>query len=354
MPKPVIFAVGEEFLRRDGLGKQVAEWEDGLRAPTVPGTFEWWYFDAHLADGSTAVIVYATKPIINPNVPLMPNLSLTITRPDGTKTAQFALPPAGEFSASKERCEVRIGASWVRQSMLEGRWVYELHAETKDMAADLTFRGLVPPWRPGAGKCFFGDMDHYFAWLPAIPHGTVSGTLRCDGQMHAVEGTGYHDHNWGNVALPRVMDHWYWGRAHVDGYTLIFVEQIAAKKYGSVRMPVFLLAKGDQVLAEDARCLSMQGRDFVRHAGGREYPRQVDFTWQRGEEQVLLRLGRRERIIEATSLLLALPPSKRWLARLVANPYYFRFNTSLDLEINLSGVADKKQGEALYEIMMLR
>ncbi len=177
MAKPVIFAVGEEFLRRDGLGKQVAEWEDGLRAPTDPGTFEWWYFDAHLADGSTAVIVYATKPIINPNVPLMPNLSLTITRPDGTKTAQFDLPPAGEFSASKERCEVRIGASWVRQSMLEGRWVYELHAETKDMSADLTFSGLVPPWRPGAGKCFFGDLDHYFAWLPAIPHGTVSGTL---------------------------------------------------------------------------------------------------------------------------------------------------------------------------------
>ena len=99
----------------------------------------------------------------------------------------------------------------------------------------------------------------------------------------------------------------------------------------------------------------MQGRDFVRHAGGREYPRQVDFTWQRGEEQVLLRLGRREqKFIEATSLLLALPPSKRWLARLVANPYYFRFNTSLDLEINLSGIADRKQGEALYEIMMLR
>ena len=70
---------------------------------------------------------------------------------------------------------------------------------------------------------------------------------------------------------------------------------------------------------------------------------------------MLLRLGRGEqKLIEATSLLLALPPRKRWLARLVANPYYFRFNTSLDLEINLSGLADKKQGEALYEIMMLR
>ena len=269
---------------RDGLGKQVAEWEDGLRAPTDPGSFEWWYFDAHLADGSTAVIVYATKAIINPNVPLMPNLSLTITRPDGTKTAQFALPPAGEFSASKERCEVRIGASWVRQSMLEGRWVYELHAETKDMSADLTFSGLVR--RGGRGRASV-SLGIWIIILPGCrPSRTGRSRGRCaDGQTHAVEGTGYHDHNWGNVALPAVMDHWYWGRAHVEGYTLIFVEQIAAKKYGSVRMPVFLLAKGDQVLADDARCLSMEGRDFVRHAGGREYPSQVDFTWQRGEER---------------------------------------------------------------------
>ena len=44
--------------------------------------------------------------------------------------------------------------------------------------------------------------------------------------------------------------------------------------------------------------------------------------------------------------LLALPRRKRWLARLVANPYYFRFNTSLDLEINLRGVVDKKASGA--------
>lgn len=360
MSQPVIFAVGPEFLARDGLTETVQPWEDGLRAATGRGSFEWWYFDAHFDDPSaplgagatTAVIVFATKPIINPAAPLTPNLSLTVTRPDGRKTAEFDLPPAGEFSASKDACDVRIGASWVKWSEAGGVWTYRLHAETRTMSADLTFRGLVPPWRPGAGKSYFGDLNRYFAWLPAIPYGMVEGTLTYDGQVHAVRGNGYHDHNWGNVALPSVLDHWTWGRAHVSGYTLIFVEQIALRKYGSTRIPVFLLAKGDQVLADDARCLTMAARGFVRHAGGREYPQEMDFTWARGREQVRLAL-RGPRLIEATSLLLALPAWQRPLARLVANPYYFRFNADLGLEIELDGLRDAVHGPALYEIMML-
>ncbi len=353
MSKPVIFAVGPEFLSREGLTETVLPWEDGQRAATLRGTFEWWYFDAHFDDGTTAVVVFATKPIINPAAPLTPNLSITITRADGSKMSEFALPAADQFSAASEQCDVRIGSSWVKQTGSGTCWSYQLHAESKALAADLTFTGLVPPWRPGAGKGFFGDLEHYFAWLPSIPYGTAEGTLTYDGQTHPVRGAGYHDHNWGNLALPSVMDHWYWGRAHLGDYTLIFVEQIALKKYGSTRMPVFLLAKGEKVLVDDARYLTLQTRDFVPHSGGREYPREVDFTWTRNQEQVRLEL-RRPELIEGTSLLLALPPSKRILARLFANPYYFRFNAELDLKIDLADLHDSIRGPALYEIMMLR
>ena len=353
MPKPVIFAAGPEFLERDHLASTVQPWEDGQRASTKRGEFEWWYFDAHFEDGSTAVIVYATKPIINPRLPLTPNLSLTITRPGVEKIAQFSLPGASQFTVSEETCDVHIGPSWVRQSQEDGDWVYELHAETASLAADLTFTGVVPPWRPGAGKSYFGDMEHYFAWLPAIPFGTVAGRLVYEGREHVVKGTGYHDHNWGNVALPSVMDHWYWGRAQVGDYTLIFVEQIAARKYGFTRMPVFLLAKGEKVLAEDPRYFTMQARQFVKHAGGREYPREVDFTYARGNEQVHLAL-REHVMIEGVSLLLAMPPVVRTAARLFTNPYYFRFNSMLDLDIQLKDLRDKVTGPALFEIMMLR
>lgn len=279
MPKPIIFALGPEFLARDGLTETVAAWEDGLRADTGPGNFEWWYFDAHFDDASTAVIVFATKPILECNGPLKPNVSLTITRPDGTKAAQFPLFPPGEFSASRGTpssplgagCDVRVGPNWTRGPSAgsgQAPWRYELHVKTQNLAADLTFTGSVPAWRPCAGKCYFGDLEHYFAWLPSIPYGTVEGTLAYDGKTHKVKGTGYHDHNWGNVGLNEVMDRWTWGRAHIGDYTLIFVEQIAAKKYGFTRMPVIMLAKGGKIIIEDARPLTMQARDFVKHPEG--------------------------------------------------------------------------------------
>ncbi|MBI3738752.1 MAG: hydroxyneurosporene dehydrogenase, partial [Chloroflexi bacterium] len=219
MPKPVILSASPDILKRNGLTETVAVWEDGLRADTGRGSFEWWYFDAHFDDGSTAVIVFATKPLLERNGPLKPNVSVTITRPDGTKAAQFPIFPANQFSALKENCDVRIGPNWTRGNLHR----YEVHVEMNDLAADLTFTGLVPAWRPGAGKAYFGDYDHYFAWLPSIPFGTVEGTLTYDGQTHHVKGAGYHDHNWGNVGLNEVMDHWYWGRAHLGDYTLIYV-----------------------------------------------------------------------------------------------------------------------------------
>jgi hypothetical protein len=353
LPKPIIFAAGRDFLALDGLTETILPREDGLRIQTDPGTFEWWYFDAHFEDGSTAVIVYATKSFINPHTQLMPNLSLTITRPDGRKTAEFDLPPASEFSAAKEICDVRIGLACVRQERKDSQWCYTLHAQTDTQSADLIFTGLVLPWRPGAGKSYFGDLEHFFAWLPAIPYGTVEGTLTYDGRTRRVRGTGYHDHNWGNISLPSVLDHWIWGRAHVGDYSLIFVEQIAARKFGFQRIPVFLLVKGDKILADDARLMTMQAGKLVQHQGGRKYPLNVDFLWTSDNKSVHLAL-RDPQLIEATSLLGALPPFQRRFARLVANPYYFRFNARLELSIDLEGLRDTQHGTALYELMLLR
>lgn len=353
MSKPVIFALGPEFLTRDGLTETIQPWEDGLRAATGRGAFEWWYFDAHLDDGSTAVIVFYTKSLINPSDPLHPTTSLTITRPDGEKLAEYAFSPAGEFAAAQEQCDVRSGPNWVKWSLQDGRWRYTLHAETGALSADLTFTGLVPPWRPGAGKIFFGDLTRYFAWLPAIPYGTVAGNLKYDGQTHPVTGSGYHDHNWGNVALPAVMDHWTWGRAHLGPYTLIFVEQIAARKYGFTRMPVFLLAQGERVLADNARHLTMRSAQPLQHASRHVYPSQIDFIWACEGETVHLAL-RQAQVIEAVSLLTALPPLKRALARLLVNPYYFRFRAEMELSIDLGGLQTVTRGPALYEMMLLR
>ncbi len=349
MSQSVLIKDTPDALRLEGLTETVEPWEDGLRADTGPGTFEWWYFDAHFDDGSTAVIVFATKPILERDGPLKPNVSLTITRPDGSKTAQFPLYPPEEFSAATDHCDVRIGSNHAQGDLHR----YQVQVELDGLGADLVFEGRVPPWRPGAGKLYFGDQGQYFAWLPSIPHGNVSGTLTYDGQTRSVQGTGYHDHNWGNVGLHQVMDHWYWGRAHIDGYTLIFVEQIAAKKYGNAKIPVFMLANSQEIIADQGSLLTMQAGKFVRHPQGQRYPLEVDFNWRSDSGSVHISL-RKPGIIEAVSLLLIFPFWKRAIARLFANPYYFRFNTTMELSIDLPGHQLRTSGPALYEIMLFK
>ena len=44
----------------------IAPWEDGARTDDSAGTYEWWYFDAHLADGAKLVVSFMNKDIAEP------------------------------------------------------------------------------------------------------------------------------------------------------------------------------------------------------------------------------------------------------------------------------------------------
>lgn len=350
MTKRVLFAEGPEALRREGLRETPEMWEDGRRIDPQPGNFEWWYFEAHLDDGSAVVITFFTKSLLDRGSRLKPAVSMTVTTPDGRKLSAVNPIMPNDFSASKERCYVRAGDSWVRGDLC----FYELKAHAGELSAQLRFSGLVPAWRPGAGKNYYDEaLTSYFAWLPAIPYGTVEGQLTYDGKMRVVKGTCYHDHNWGNVALNEVLSGWYWGRAHLGDYTLIFAEMRAVPRYGEQKIPVFLLAKGDQILIGDGAPLQLEEQDFIADPGGRSYPDGLDLRWEKDGSTVQLKL-RAPALIDSFSLLEMLPAWKRAIGKLLANPYYFRFRADLDLQIDFGNLHAHEQGKALYELMLLR
>ena len=68
---------------------EIAEFEDGQRIGTEKGHYEWWYFDAHLDNGATVVVVFYTKPNVSPNGPLAPRITINITLPDGRTFDKF-------------------------------------------------------------------------------------------------------------------------------------------------------------------------------------------------------------------------------------------------------------------------
>ncbi|MCK5811676.1 MAG: hypothetical protein KAG94_02145 [Clostridiales bacterium] len=344
-----IYVSDDDDLKKLGITDSVKLFEDGFRTNTGRGFFEWWYFDASLDDGTTIVIVYMTKSIMEYKGPLKPGVMITITRPNEDKIFKISNLSKNTFTSSKKSCDVKIGPNWVKGDLK----TYTLHAKVEDIIADLTFNGIVPPFRPRDGKIFFGDINHYFGWVAPIPYGTVSGTLTYNGKTHKVTGSGYHDHNWGNLALPSVQDHWYWGRAQFDDYTIIFVEQITRKKFGSKKLPVLMLAKGDKILTGNGVPLKLKTTDFTKYSSGRKYPNKLVFSWELEGNTIDITLNN-PKVIEAASLLSSFPKWKQKILRLFVNPYYFRFESKMDLKIDFGDIKAHKKGLVLYELMQLK
>jgi len=80
---------------------EIARFEDVNHGHGKAAHYEWWYFDAHLDDGATVVVVFYTKPNVSPNGPLAPLVTIDITLPDAAASKKLLDTRPELFSASK-------------------------------------------------------------------------------------------------------------------------------------------------------------------------------------------------------------------------------------------------------------
>jgi predicted secreted hydrolase len=151
--------------------------------------------------------------------------------------------------AARDQTNVTMGNNWVRGNLTN----YELHTESeRGFGADLSFTREAPSAREGgggSGKTYFDpSLTQYLGWLIALPSANVQGNLTYGGQTFQVEGSGYHDHNWGTFDYNKVLDRWYWTRSDFGNYTLDAAVSIASGLYGYQPFTAFYLAKGNQVI----------------------------------------------------------------------------------------------------------
>ncbi|MDQ6806114.1 MAG: hypothetical protein M3065_14410 [Actinomycetota bacterium] len=83
-PLAVIASEDGDYERFNLARDAVAPWEDGARTDNRRGTYEWWFFDSHLDDGSSLVVVFMNKDLAAPNDPLTPTGSAAIFTPTGS------------------------------------------------------------------------------------------------------------------------------------------------------------------------------------------------------------------------------------------------------------------------------
>lgn len=357
LPLILLGCAKQPFILTDSVADAIAEgvdpvWvaphEDGMRTHGGKGTVEWWYFDAHLDDGSTVVANFMTKPIMKRGKPLTPKMEVTVTEPDGTVHQSFTFYEASQFSASAEGCDVRIGDSTVRGNLE----TYTLHLVAEHIQADLVLDREVVSWRPGAGKVYFdADRTDYLGWVVAVPQGSVTGTITVDGRTWDVVGSGYHDHNWTNTAINKPLDRWYWGRTGVDPYTVLFFAAEGSRRWDHAPLNLFMLAEGEPVLVSGAGGLTLTPSEFTTTKP--PYPMELSLVVDQNDTLVSMEMLHPV-ILEQEDLLGSMPPLAQGFLHLFMRPWYYRFQVDSHLSVETPMGVSASDGKSIYELMIFR
>lgn len=356
-PEPAILGTSIQHYDELNLNPdQIEPFEDGLRTDHSPGQYEWWYFDAHFEDGSKVVVVYFTKDYMNPMTGAKPSVSIAWTSPDGVERKEQRYFSPDESFFSTETCDVKIGENSCKGDLDN----YSLIAATDTLQVNLNLASSTPAWRPGTGFIHFGDkQEDYFAWLPAIPEGEMSGTITVDGVEHTVSGSGYHDHNWGNTSVAGLLKKWWWARVQCGDYTVIAVMMTGRNRFDSIELPVFMVADSESVIADAARPGSRLTLDVTRKAfhPDPKHKEQIaqELLYEYTHEDTYIRLNLTNTELLTSSSLLD-KAQAGWLKKALVTsagrtPWYTRFTAEAELEIREGKTVLKATGLGTQEKM---
>ena len=321
-------AAAPEDFKVLGIGKEIEVREDGRRTPKSSEYFEWWYFDGLLDDGTVVVVWFGDNWLYGSQKRAV-NIELT---PPGkpTRRVMRTFDDPGAFAS--DQANVQIGPHSFKGNLQ----TYAIHvdaAETGGVGCDLTLRRRVASYRPATGYIKAGD--RFFAWLVAVPEGAVTGTLTADGVTRQVTGSGYHDHNWGNVSPADLFDNWWWGRGQSGDQTIIAADIHGKAAVGGTDLPLFFVADDHRVQVNAyGSDVSAVESGPVRHPDP-NHERPIDSTvsfatadGSRAEFKIS------DRLLTSSSLLSDQSFIKKAVAAIMSiKPWYSRFVSPITLKL---------------------
>jgi hypothetical protein len=325
-------------------------WEDGARTDDSAGTYEWWYFDAHLADGAKLVVVFMNKDIAEPQKPLSPLLRIDLDLPDGRRFEKLIHLPATAWSAARDHADVRIGANRFTGDLHN----YRVEATAEEISVDVTLTGEIAAWRPATGYMLFGeDRSLEFAWLPSVPQGAVRVKYTVGGEEHETTGVGYHDHNWGNVGLMKVVHDWYWARGQAGPYSVIASYITSTKQYGFEPIPIFMLARDNVVIGDDPTKVTFEREGiYTDETTGKPVAATTRYIYQNGDDRYVVSF-KRTRDLSLQRMIDNVTGLKHIAARLAHfDGAYLRFAGDIEVAHHHGGeLIEAHEDEAIWELM---
>lgn len=338
--------------RRDALIERLKPEDDGLHLePGKKGMYEWWYFDAHLQTGHTVVVFFhASNP--NPGLEGKIGIEIVVLRPDGKRNQKFFSYPRSDFSAARDRPEVKIGQNTTKVDQRDGSLpVYEIYVKEKGLGCHLTYTAEVNGWKPGTGLSHFGDLG-YFGWVIPFARASVEGTITDGNSTIPVTGIGYHDHNWLNFSFQRIINYWMWGRIYSKTYTAAYAYIQCNNTVDNHTVKVLMLADGKEVILSTGEFDFFQD-DFEYNLKAKyQFPKKIVISAP-PEFDATLKV---KKVLEAQDMLENFNPFLRFIARYILQlkPGYFRLESDFELEVGHGGITAKEAGTTLHEIVLFK
>jgi hypothetical protein len=342
----------EDYVRLGLKRGEIEQWEDAMRTTGGRDSFEWWYFDSHLEDGTALVITFYTKFLLDAKGPEAPLITVDLDRPGQPQKDLMIHAKPEEFKASKEKCDVQIKDSYFRGDL----HAYQIKVVDESLTVEAELIGQVPSWRPGTAYKYFGERDeHYLAWLPSVPQGKVTVTITEKGsQPRTLTGIGYHDHNWGDVAMSKLLNHWYWGRAQAGPYSIVAVRMFAEKTYGKTELTEFMLAKDGKIVADDPAKVTLRLEDtFEDDKSHKPVANRVIYEYKVDDQNLYRVTFQRSETILDVKFIDQVKGFKHILAQ-VANidGAYLRFSGSVSVERFADGKSVERVSDpGIWELM---
>jgi hypothetical protein len=255
------------------------------------------------------------------------------------------------FSASKSGCDVRIGTNRFTGDLNR----YLITATVDEISVDIELTGEVRAWRPKSGHLYFGveGKEKLFAWLPSVPCGRASVRYKIGNEEHRASGSGYHDHNWGDVPMQTLMHNWYWARASAGPYTIIASYITATAAYGYETQIVYMLVKDGEIIADDDAKVAFES-DRVATDGktGKPVADVTRYIYRDADTRYVASFEREKTIVQAVFTDRA-PLLKRIVARLIGfDGAYHRFTGKVSIEKFEGGVrVERFDDHAIWELM---
>ncbi|MDB5874805.1 MAG: hypothetical protein JWQ07_4247 [Ramlibacter sp.] len=311
-----------------GLTDTIVPREDGRRTVPGPENFEWWYLDGLLDDGTVIVVWFGDNWFYGSHKRAV-NIELTVPG-QPTRRVRRTFDEPGSFSTSG--ADVKIGPHTFKGDLD----TYHIHVdanETGGLGGDLVLRRTAPSYRPATGYMSAGK--HYFAWLAAVPEGKLTGTITVDKVTRQVTGSGYHDHNWGNVSPAALFDGWWWGRAQTGRHTVIASVLQAKPALGGHRLPILYIADDRKIevaaIGNDVTAVEGLAVPHPDPAHARTIGSSVSFETQSGSRA---RFNISDRMLTSADLLANQGFLKRAAARAMGlKPWYTRFESPVTTQL---------------------